>query len=307
MARFASTIFECFVDWPTPPVYVSLVTRHCDSPTNILQVQNATKETSYEQHLTVCLPPLLLHYDKTTDFIKWLEINRQFGVDKFVVYKYSSGSNIDRVLEHYSERGLTEVVQWRPPMVDENFPREIQPVEIENYAQTVALNDCLYRNKKTSEFITNMGLNEYIISPFNNESTIHNMVNSLGINAAVYHVTKSILQKRLDKPKLKPKSKIIREKQKEKQKLNLQAVNDKPKLIIRTAEVEFSSMHHVPGVDSYMVPSEKALMHRNSGFGRNQTLVPKFDSVLSWKNGLPVNSQNYYSRSKGQQTDQQHQ
>ena len=286
-SRFAPTIFECFAKMETPSQYISLTTRHCETPTNILEIQDASKGSNFARRLTVCVPPLIYQYDKTANFIKWIEINRQLGVDHFLVYNFSSGPNIGHVLKHYSEQGLAEVIQWRPPMVDDDLPSEIKPVELGNYGQPAALNDCLYRSKRTSEFITNIGLNEYILPQLYNESTIYEMLTKLKDKFPVYHVTKSVSKKKPQKPsnvintaihKDNPKTQI-KDINSDKNKQNIQqlksklgSANDMKKLIIRTTEVDFTSGHNVPGVNTFSLPVWKAVFHKKSNFGSSHLL-----------------------------------
>ncbi|XP_060559231.1 uncharacterized protein LOC132719478 [Ruditapes philippinarum] len=286
--RYAPTIFECYVNMDTTVHFVSLTTRHCETQTNILEIQNATRGVLYKRKLTVCLPPLVFQYDKTADFVRWIEINRLLGVDHFVVYNFSSGPNIDQVLKYYSKRGLAEVVQWRPPMADDNFPSEIKPVELGNFGQTVALNDCMYRSKSKSHFITDIGFNEFIL-PLSKNETIYEMVTNLKRNFAVYHVTRTVSQQtnfssEKDKPKaVKGNSSPGTVKLKQRQRnvrTELSSGDEMSKLIIRTAEVDFVSLHNVPGVDTYPIPSRKAVFHKNTGFGGNHLLDRDREEVI---------------------------
>ena len=198
------------------------------------------------------------------------------------------------MLKHYSERGLAEVIQWRPPMVDDDLPSEIRPVELGNFGQTTALNDCLYRSKRTSEFITNIGLNEYILPQLYNETTIYEMLTRLNDKFPVYHVTRADLDNKSNKTR--NLTNTTSENDKQKLEINSISVKNKPntnshkteissgddmkKLIIRTLEVDFTSVHEVPGVDTYSIPSWKAVFHKSSEFGNSDLIEQSSESFV---------------------------
>ncbi|KAK3085396.1 hypothetical protein FSP39_002722 [Pinctada imbricata] len=104
-----------------------------------------------------------------------IELNRILGANYFFFYNYSASPNIDKVLEHYSNRGLVKVIQWRLP-----FPVTIVNMtteEIHYYGQLAVINDCVYRNKGASSFVVNQDIDEFIIPRKQNNWS--SMINTL--------------------------------------------------------------------------------------------------------------------------------
>jgi hypothetical protein len=173
-------------------------------------------------------------------------------------------------------------------MADDNFPSEIKPVELGNFGPTVALNDCMHRSKSKSHFITDIGLNEFIL-PLSKNETIYEIVTNLKRNFAVYHVTRTVSQQtNFSSEKGKPKAVkghsspgTVKLKQRQQNvRTDLSSGDEMSKLIIRTAEVDFVSLHNVPGVDTYPIPSRKAVFHKNTGFGGNHLLDRDREEVI---------------------------
>lgn len=145
------------------PMYVSVVSKSCASPPHLLRVDTNLDTGTTKRRFTVCLSPLNSIYSDVFGLVEWIELNRILGAEKFIVYNHSSAVNVNRVLQYYSERGITEVVQWRLPMNLEANTTEDKSNGIHYFGQIAALHDCLYRNKQNSEFIVNIDLDEYII------------------------------------------------------------------------------------------------------------------------------------------------
>ncbi|XP_045197976.2 uncharacterized protein LOC123552394 [Mercenaria mercenaria] len=168
--KYAMTLFECPFRSARFPQYVSLITNTCDTPLNLIRIDETKVQSNYRRKFTVCLSPLNFMYSRAYELIEWIELNRILGAEKFVVYNYSSASNVKEVLDYYSKRGFVEVIQWPLPMAVDTYPATEVRAEIHYFGQTAALHDCLYRNKRESEFIVNIDLDEFII-PHGNETT----------------------------------------------------------------------------------------------------------------------------------------
>ncbi|XP_045194656.2 uncharacterized protein LOC123550291 isoform X2 [Mercenaria mercenaria] len=167
--RYTSTIFECGLGTSRMPSYISVVTKSCETPLNILRVKNVSKPEGYKNRFAVCLSPLYFNYSRAYELVEWIELNRILGAEKFVIYNISTSINVNQVLAYYSKRGLVQVMQWRLPMRVATYPRSKEPTEIHYFGQTAALNDCLFRSKGDSEYLVNVDLVEFIIPHGNNQ------------------------------------------------------------------------------------------------------------------------------------------
>lgn len=143
-----------------------------------------------QRTFTVCLSPLHYGYGRDYELIEWIELNRILGAEKFIIYNYSSTGKINNALEYYSKRGLVEVIQWRLPMAVDTFPVNTEP-EIHYFAQSAALNDCLYRNKGESEFVVNIDLDEFIIPRGTETNTLREMLTEVNKNNAKVFIFKN--------------------------------------------------------------------------------------------------------------------
>ncbi|XP_045194655.2 uncharacterized protein LOC123550291 isoform X1 [Mercenaria mercenaria] len=167
--KYTSTIFECGLGTSRMPSYISVVTKSCETPLNILRVKNVSKPEGYKNRFAVCLSPLYFNYSRAYELVEWIELNRILGAEKFVIYNISTSINVNQVLAYYSKRGLVQVMQWRLPMRVATYPRSKEPTEIHYFGQTAALNDCLFRSKGDSEYLVNVDLVEFIIPHGNNQ------------------------------------------------------------------------------------------------------------------------------------------
>ncbi|KAH3736800.1 hypothetical protein DPMN_043373 [Dreissena polymorpha] len=119
--------------------------------------------------------PLHNNYNDSYALVQWIELNRLLGAEKFIVYNYSSASNIGIILDMYKQRNIIEVVQWPIPVNDVHY-----------FGQVAALQDCLYRNKHHSEFVVNEDVDEFIIPQKENISTWAQLIDRLNGGAFIF-------------------------------------------------------------------------------------------------------------------------
>jgi hypothetical protein len=146
------------------PFAVSLVKDKCLLPNNLLKVVDNGADIKPDRDFTVCVTPLSLKYNNVEQLTEFVEVNRLFGAQKFIFYNYSSGSNVDRYLGMYADRGLVEVVPWRVPVAVDLWPPDPkEEPEIHYFAQLASLNDCLYRSMFRSRFTVFSDLDEIVV------------------------------------------------------------------------------------------------------------------------------------------------
>ena len=157
---------------------ISLTKSKCQTPLNVVPV-NQNQQSDVRNKFTVCVTPFSHNYARAYELIEWIEFNRILGADKFVFYNYSSASNVEKVLSSYSEKGLIEIVDWKLPMKVSHWPPDGTKEEIHYFGQLASLNECLLRNRKRSEFIVNLDLDEFIIPREKNVTSWKQMMNNL--------------------------------------------------------------------------------------------------------------------------------
>ena len=96
------------------PIYaVSLVDDRCQSNAeNQLKVIYRDPFQAADVNYTVCLSVLHSNFSNYRQLIETVELNRMFGAQRFVVYDYTTGSDVKRVLRHYEQAGILETIPW---------------------------------------------------------------------------------------------------------------------------------------------------------------------------------------------------
>ena len=122
-----------------------------------IKIQNAGNTTGNTNRFSMCLSPL---YGNITvaDFVEYIEVNRLFGADHFFIYvTVSTAEHLIPVITSYQAKGLLTLLQWELSVLTRNKR------DIFYFAQTIALNDCLYRSISSSHFMVNTDIDEFIV------------------------------------------------------------------------------------------------------------------------------------------------
>ncbi|KAH3771294.1 hypothetical protein DPMN_172608 [Dreissena polymorpha] len=149
--RYSAVLYRCTSKSKKKPAFISFVETDRFISKGLL-VKSIEIPKRYKHRFTVCLMPLHNNFNDSYALVQWIELNLILGADKFRVYNHSSSQSIKTILDMYSGRNITEVVQWSIPVTDVHY-----------FGQVAALQDCLYQNKADSEFIVNLDLDEYIV------------------------------------------------------------------------------------------------------------------------------------------------
>jgi hypothetical protein len=263
--RFASTIYKCPINHPDIPAYVSMVIESCDNPLNLLRIHDVAT-VQYNAQFTVCLSSLNFRYGRAYELVEWIELNKILGADKFVIYNYSSAVNVAQVLDYYTKRNTTEVIQWQLPMGVDTFPKTNQIVEIHYFGQTAALNDCLFRNKKLSEYVVNLDVDEFIIPHSKHTNNWNDIINQQG-NFSVYLFKNTFFRKdwrKLDIPfdskKLADEFRLVTL-QVFQHEAKIYPGKSRSKYIAKTADIDHMLVHEVPRSRWVTVPADVSLLH----------------------------------------------
>ena len=258
-------MIECYLAKDQVPSHISLVTTSCETPLNILAVKNVSKPPKYKTRFTVCLSPLYFDYGRAYELVEWIELNRILGAEKFTIYNISTSINVDKVLEYYSKRGLVEIVQWRLPIRVSKFPGDRS--DIHYFGQTAALNDCLFRTKRDSEYMVNVDLDEFIIPRGSNLLNWTITIRPYEDRFSVFMFKSTYFRKEwesgisnfLDKEQVE-KYQLVSLKVTEHES-RIFAARHRSKYIARTASVDGIQIHEVPGSRTAVIPHTAALLH----------------------------------------------
>lgn len=112
--------------------------------------------------------------------VEWFEINRLVGIEKFIVYLSYVNDAIEKVLKHYQNLGITEVIPFHLGKVvarelDLNEESEISALRAES--ELLAIQDCVYTriNFDSSHFLIGSLEKVWIPEDMNVTSTVKNL------------------------------------------------------------------------------------------------------------------------------------
>lgn len=62
--------------------------------------------------LAVCVGPVHSNYSNAARIVEFFEYWRLLGAERFYLYNKSITEDVSRVLGHYRDRGIAEVLEW---------------------------------------------------------------------------------------------------------------------------------------------------------------------------------------------------
>lgn len=119
--------------------------------------------------LSSCVSPLHKDFDQTWALVEWVELNRLLGVDHFVFYITSVGSNCLEILKYYEAQEIATLVHW-------NILDYVTANDVDYFAQQAAINDCVYRMKRVTDLLMVTDLDEFVIPQKKDDMTIDDML-----------------------------------------------------------------------------------------------------------------------------------
>ncbi|XP_059143597.1 beta-1,4-galactosyltransferase galt-1-like [Physella acuta] len=146
--RYRSVNYECTLDNNQHPDHVSIVFDSSEVPTNQLVVNYPAPQL----HVFTTCYSVLFNFKNPSQIIQNIEFHRFLGIQHFHLYNYSVSNETDKVLRHYIREGILTVHQWSLPSL-----------EIWYFAQVLAINDCVYRNRNVSKYVIIHDMDEFIV------------------------------------------------------------------------------------------------------------------------------------------------
>ncbi|GAB1608318.1 hypothetical protein Ahia01_001116000 [Argonauta hians] len=279
-----------------PPVSVSIVLKkECQKPENyVLVTPNSVAKEEDKKQFTVCLSPLHTEYNNIYELVEWMEINQLFGADYFVFYNSSIGPTARKILNQYTNEGLSEIVQWNIPF-EYNLKKE--PFGIHYHAQLAAINDCLYRNLYKSKYVVFIDIDEIIVPKEQRNwlSLINNIKHTANIGAYIFRST--FFRKEWEDTEKKFSGKNIAEKYnlssllKLKREHKIFPVYIRSKTIVNPLKVETVGIHNIwrfrPGYIASEIRTTQGLLHHYRDFENPKDKNRLYDnSTLTYKDDI---------------------
>ncbi|KAL4231366.1 hypothetical protein ACF0H5_008945 [Mactra antiquata] len=181
--RYGGWIFTCPVPEGLDPqlperVRISFINKEMSTGNTFAEACVISRDkdvTRRKLKFGVCVPPI---YGSVTpkQLIQFIQFNRILGADIFLLYETDDLlPDIRRVIHYFKEQNIVNTVQWTLPFQDDS---------IWYHGQSLAINDCLYRNMNDFEYLVFIDLDEFII-PQRNMTTWLEVLNDLNISEPV--------------------------------------------------------------------------------------------------------------------------
>ena len=151
------------------PTAVSLTLTRCQTPVNLLAVQNDKSQyKAGRRRLTDCLGPLHSGYSDVSHLVETTEINTMFGVDLMVFYNFSMSEKLHPHIRQYEKEDKLHLHNCYSPIAEHAW----------YFAQRVLINDCIYRYMYQSDYVMVTDVDEIIV-PRGNYSTLLQVLDDL--------------------------------------------------------------------------------------------------------------------------------
>ncbi|XP_063078417.1 uncharacterized protein LOC134468424 [Engraulis encrasicolus] len=142
-----------------------------------LPIQNQETKVSFKYRFTVCVSNLFGDFNNALQFVQTMEVYKLIGIQRVVIYNTSCGPDVEKVLKHYSQEGMLEVVPWPIDKFltpSKGHHRGRTDGDVHYYGQTATLNECIYRYMYQSQYLLLNDIDE-IIMPYEHASLGHLM------------------------------------------------------------------------------------------------------------------------------------
>ncbi|KAL1442631.1 hypothetical protein MTO96_030692 [Rhipicephalus appendiculatus] len=103
----------------------------------------------------VCVKPLHYKYDRVSWLAEFVEFHRIVGVDRFFFYNHSIGTNVEKLLRVYIQKGVVTSLPWNLDIKSQK--------EIRTEGLFAALNDCVYRSMNHFDYVLVLDLDEFAV------------------------------------------------------------------------------------------------------------------------------------------------
>ncbi|XP_008302254.1 uncharacterized protein LOC103374017 [Stegastes partitus] len=206
---FVTTDAMCSIPKNCHATHVTLLTEpHTERGSNLswLPIRNKTNgsEMRFKFNFTVCISNLFGDYNNVLQFAQTLEMYRLLGVDRVVIYNTSSGPELSRLLQSYSQEGFVEIVSWpinKYLNASGGWLFSKFGGDLHYFGQLTTLNECIYRSMERSRYVLLNDIDE-IIMPYqhNDLMSLMNTLQQQQPNTGVFLIENHIFPKRHFEP-----------------------------------------------------------------------------------------------------------
>ncbi|XP_066436494.1 beta-1,4-galactosyltransferase galt-1-like [Eleutherodactylus coqui] len=167
---YGTTDLLCYVQNDRDPEYVSLYRMDAPEPV-YLKIQNTNEqvnalEPKFQYKFIMCISAMFGAYSNVLQFIQSMEMYRQLGVEKVIIYHTDSSPHMKKILSYYIDLAFVELIPWPITSfinVSKGWHYPDHPGDLHYFGQTAALNDCIYRNMYKSKYIALNDIDELIV------------------------------------------------------------------------------------------------------------------------------------------------
>ncbi|KAF0314567.1 hypothetical protein FJT64_015008 [Amphibalanus amphitrite] len=169
---FDPVLVSCPLRGGLMPLSVALTPTPCAAADTDLAVDVAPlrewQSSRRRNGFAVCVKGLQLGDEWAGRLVEWVELLRLIGADAFVFYRYDTGPEVSKVLEHYETQGVATVVNATLPGFQPNYPparrRYLRAaVWQKRRFELVHYNDCLYRSLYRYRFVVPLDVDEVLV------------------------------------------------------------------------------------------------------------------------------------------------
>ncbi|CAH1777529.1 unnamed protein product [Owenia fusiformis] len=138
----------------------------CSDITNKVKVHHQKLESKID--FGVCLEGALYGNISADLIIESIEFNKMMGAQKIIVYIESVQEHIMPILQYYQKQGILEYIEWKTK-------RYLKNLDIFYYGQPLLLNDCLYKMKHHTKYVTFVDIDEFLM-PYGDANTWKDLI-----------------------------------------------------------------------------------------------------------------------------------
>lgn len=126
-----------------------------NSDSDWLPVENREKRAK-KAKFGVCVQGPVYNIDNPQIVVEFMELHRALGAEIVTVYVQTAGELVWRALQQYADEGLVDLVNWNLTFVQDSG-------YVHYRGQSLLVNECLYRNMNSVEYLAMNDLDEVIV------------------------------------------------------------------------------------------------------------------------------------------------
>ena len=150
-------VYVCPLSFKCTPSHVTLTTAECSTPVNVFPIKTVgNNHTAPPIKFATCTSMIFDLGDADIPrLVEFVEINRQFGVQKMYFYDtFNVSVRFEAAFRAYEEKGIIERIPWR-------IPREVRVIYY--FAQVLQYQDCNYRHMDEAEYLGLFDIDDILV------------------------------------------------------------------------------------------------------------------------------------------------